>query len=50
MTKDDVEAVGDLKEHTVYVCGPSPFMQTVTEWLVGFGLPPSRIKQESFNF
>ncbi|MDQ4137810.1 MAG: FAD-binding oxidoreductase [Actinomycetota bacterium] len=34
---------------TVYVCGPTRFVETVADWLVQAGHPPSRIRTERFG-
>jgi ferredoxin-NADP reductase len=47
----------DLDEHglpadlrpTCYVCGPTPFVEAVTQLLVGAGHEPSRIRAERFG-
>ena len=36
-------------EPTVYVCGPTAFVETVADWLVGAGHPSSRIRTERFG-
>jgi ferredoxin-NADP reductase len=37
------------REPTVYVCGPTAFVETVADWLVEAGHPPSRIRTERFG-
>ena len=32
-----------------YVCGPTPFVESVAEGLVGLGYPPQRVKTERFG-
>ena len=32
-----------------YVCGPTPFVETVAAGLVGLGYPPERVKTERFG-
>ncbi|MFC0680221.1 ferredoxin reductase [Lysobacter korlensis] len=34
---------------TVYVCGPTRFVETVATWLVAEGHPPARIRTERFG-
>jgi ferredoxin-NADP reductase len=36
-------------EPTVYVCGPTRFVETVADWLVAAGHPPSRVRTERFG-
>lgn len=33
----------------VFVCGPTPFVETVASWLVGAGHPPASIRTERFG-
>jgi ferredoxin-NADP reductase len=37
------------REPTVYVCGPTAFVETVADWLVAAGHLPSRIRTERFG-
>jgi ferredoxin-NADP reductase len=39
----------DLPETVVYLCGPKPFMQATRALLIEAGVPPDRIRQESFG-
>jgi ferredoxin-NADP reductase len=32
-----------------YICGPTPFVEVVADWLVGAGYPPDTIKTERFG-
>jgi ferredoxin-NADP reductase len=36
-------------EPLAFVCGPTPFVETVAEGLVRFGYPPARVKTERFG-
>jgi 3-ketosteroid 9alpha-monooxygenase subunit B len=38
-----------FKSHTAFVCGPSPFMESVSHVLRELGVPPSRIHIERFQ-
>jgi ferredoxin-NADP reductase len=40
---------GGAEHPTVYVCGPTPFVETVAETLVHLGHTPDRIKTERFG-
>ena len=40
--------VPDIREHDVYVCGPTPMMERATSALRRLGLPSDRIHQERF--
>jgi ferredoxin-NADP reductase len=33
----------------VYVCGPTPFVETVADLLVGLGHSPQRVRTERFG-
>lgn len=37
------------QDPTIYVCGPTAFVETVADWLVAAGHPPSRIRTERFG-
>jgi ferredoxin-NADP reductase len=37
------------KEPLAFVCGPTSFVETVAEGLVGLGYPPGRVKTERFG-
>lgn len=41
--------VPDYRKRTVYVCGPTPFMETTREVLAGLGFPMERYFAESFG-
>jgi MOSC domain-containing protein YiiM/ferredoxin-NADP reductase len=47
-----VADIGDLitPEYDIYLCGPAAFMEMVSEGLNARGIPPSRIKTETFDF
>jgi MOSC domain-containing protein YiiM/ferredoxin-NADP reductase len=47
-----VADIGDLitPEFDIYLCGPAAFMETISEGLKARGIPPSRIKTETFDF
>jgi ferredoxin-NADP reductase len=37
------------KEPLAFVCGPTSFVETVAESLVGLGYPPGQVKTERFG-
>lgn len=39
-----------IPQQQAYVCGPSQFMSTMTEYLVDLGVPPANVHTESFEF
>ena len=44
-----LECTSDLESSTVFLCGPTGFMETAHEILTSLGVDQSRIKQESFG-
>jgi ferredoxin-NADP reductase len=50
----DAELLGEVawpaeQDPRVFVCGPTPFVETVASELVGLGYPPQRVKTERFG-
>jgi ferredoxin-NADP reductase/mono/diheme cytochrome c family protein len=43
------DTVKDLKSSDFFLCGPSPFMEVSRAILIGLGVEPERIMQESFG-
>lgn len=43
------ELAPDLLSRHVYLCGPAPYMEAVSEMLAGLGLPAAQLHQESFG-
>lgn len=43
-------SIDDLRERTVYLCGPVGFMDNITRSLVGSGVKPENIITEKFDF
>ncbi|HDX8614900.1 FAD-binding oxidoreductase [Aeromonas dhakensis] len=43
------ELAPDLLSRHVYLCGPAPYMEAVSEMLAGLGLPAEQLHQESFG-
>ena len=41
--------VPDLEGRVFFLCGPPPFMESVKRILTGMGVPPERIRQETFG-
>ena len=50
MNEQDIRDILNLPDYSVYLCGPLHFMADVTGWLRDAGLPPSRIKRESYAY
>jgi ferredoxin-NADP reductase/MOSC domain-containing protein YiiM len=49
LTADVIAAMGLPTNAAVYLCGPTPFMNQMTDGLVAAGLEPSRIHTERFG-
>jgi len=45
-----LENIDNLVERQIYLCGPSPFMAKVTEWLKEQGVSTQQIHFEQFDF
>ena len=51
LSKDKLETlVTDAPHQHAYICGPTRFMQDMTEYLVAMGVVPGNIFTESFDF
>jgi len=51
VTKDMISQLApDVKERTVYLCGPEPFMEAVENILSSLDVPPLQVITEKFNF
>lgn len=44
------EYIPDISHRMVYMCGPIPFMDSMTEALTSLGVPADKIVTEQFNF
>ena len=51
LSKDKLESLlDDASQQHAYICGPTGFMQDMTEYLVALGIAPDNIFTESFDF
>ena len=51
LSKDKLESLlDDASQQHAYICGPTGFMQDMTEYLVALGVAPGNIFTESFDF
>ncbi|MGY3925853.1 hybrid-cluster NAD(P)-dependent oxidoreductase [Aeromonas simiae] len=44
-----LEAIPELAERDVYLCGPTGFMQLALDWLAELGVPAGQLHHESFG-
>lgn len=50
MQSDDLNAIIDLRDRHVYICGPTSLMADATTWLRQAGVQSDRIRTETFLF